>query len=417
MRKTNNQIILAVGAVNRHTVRRVGYLKRCAKTVAFFSEFTGRGQSGDVVKQFQKLDLKSFPRSNAGKSFLFRQVSIFFYLHKIRKEIRMVNPDIIHVFYPRMFFVWCVLALTEKPVFVTVMGSDIFFKVTRISYVDKQLTLSVLRQASYVTSKSLKITERLVALGVDEQKILDLPWGVDTSHFRFLENERQSYRENLAIPKEAKVILSSRAISRLYNIDKIIHAFYQVYQQNLNVYLLICLSGAESDYLFELQNIVLKLQLGKRVVFLPEMSYDDMPKVYSIADVLVSIPSQDGLPQTIIEAMACDLPCIVGRLDAFKGVFFHKKDVYYTDITENALASAILEIISSSELERQLKDGGQNVLQKAMTLENNLVSLQKQYDSAHLKKRPFIFARAKILLMLVFYPLLNKVSKILENWR
>ena len=61
-----------------------------------------------------------------------------------------------------------------------------------------------------------------------------------------------------------------------------------------------------------------QLALGDAVVYVPQVAYAEIPDLYRAADLVLSVPSSDGLPVSVLEAMACGTPVIVSDLPALR---------------------------------------------------------------------------------------------------
>jgi len=59
----------------------------------------------------------------------------------------------------------------------------------------------------------------------------------------------------------------------------------------------------------------LEAMAGERVTFLGQVPYEEMPQVYRSGDVLVLPSRAEGLPRTVLEAMASGLPVVVSDLE------------------------------------------------------------------------------------------------------
>jgi glycosyltransferase involved in cell wall biosynthesis len=51
-----------------------------------------------------------------------------------------------------------------------------------------------------------------------------------------------------------------------------------------------------------------------RFVVLDDIADEDLPALFAVADVVVSVPESDGLPLTVLEAMASAAPVVVSDL-------------------------------------------------------------------------------------------------------
>ena len=63
-------------------------------------------------------------------------------------------------------------------------------------------------------------------------------------------------------------------------------------------------------------------ELGLTLHVLDPLPGERMPDLYAAADACVSIPASDGLPQTLLEALACLRPTVALDLDAYRELPF-----------------------------------------------------------------------------------------------
>lgn len=138
--------------------------------------------------------------------------------------------------------------------------------------------------------------------------------GIDTDRFHITlkEAEKLSIRCKYGLEPDDLVLLFVGRLTREKGIKELLLAFQQI--KNANVKLLIVGSQFfDSDIRspFEKQLKEIAGNMAERVKFTGFISYEEMPKVYAIADVAV-LPSvwEDPAPLTIIESMASGLPVV-----------------------------------------------------------------------------------------------------------
>ncbi|QLH76853.1 glycosyltransferase family 4 protein [Halosimplex rubrum] len=94
-------------------------------------------------------------------------------------------------------------------------------------------------------------------------------------------------------------------------------AFERLRERAPNAGLTICGDGPLRE---KLEERVRDRGLDEAVRFLGHLSYETMPAVYRAADALVLPSEAEGLPRTVLEAMATDVPVVTSALDQLTGV-------------------------------------------------------------------------------------------------
>ena len=90
------------------------------------------------------------------------------------------------------------------------------------------------------------------------------------------------------------------------------------------------------------------LSVGNAVTFLGHLPYDEMPKIYRSADVLVLPSRAEGVPRTVLEAMSSGVPVVCSHLDQLDGIVDGRGAlVSISDV--NQLGTEIIEWIESDE--------------------------------------------------------------------
>lgn len=120
-----------------------------------------------------------------------------------------------------------------------------------------------------------------------------------------LEGARAAALERASV--ETLRLLYVGRLSSAKNVDVLIAAVHDLSREGLSVSCQIVGEGPERD---DLENQVGRLGLGDAVVFRGSVGLDEMPSIYSSADVLVLVSQSEGWPKAIAEAMAFGLVCI-----------------------------------------------------------------------------------------------------------
>lgn len=118
-------------------------------------------------------------------------------------------------------------------------------------------------------------------------------------------------REELNLPKDKFILLSSGELIKRKNHETILRALTEL--KEFPIHYVICGHGELDSYLKEL---TASLELSNIVSFLGYR--EDMIDIYQIADIFLFPSYQEGLPMSLLEAMACGLPVVCSNIRGCK---------------------------------------------------------------------------------------------------
>lgn len=234
-------------------------------------------------------------------------VAPFLMVHALSSMLRNLEAsrqgyDLIdaHYFYPDGVAAVRLAQHLGKPVVVTARGTDINL-IARYRFPRRQIIWAA-NQADAVVAVSNALKESLVALGVAEDKITVLRNGVDLERFHPLGRSVLQGKFRLKTP----VWLFAGHLVSLKGVDIVITALANI----PDVTLLIAGIGPEERRLRQLAD---SLEVAHRIRFLGEVSHPELCEYYNVADVLVLASSREGMPNVVLEALACGTPVIATR--------------------------------------------------------------------------------------------------------
>jgi len=146
--------------------------------------------------------------------------------------------------------------------------------------------------------------ERVRDLGVTS-RIEVVPNGIDTERFT------PEGPESDLIDAEGPVVLFVGRFAEGKRPWLAVEAFAAVLEEYPDAELYLCGDGALRE---DLEAQVAELGIGEAVTFLGHVPYDEMPKVYRSGDVLVLPSRAEGVPRTVLEAMASGLEIVCSDL-------------------------------------------------------------------------------------------------------
>lgn len=133
-----------------------------------------------------------------------------------------------------------------------------------------------------------------------------LPNGLDLKYFCYTEIGRESIRREFNIKDSQKVIGHVGRFSTQKNHSFLLHIFEEYHKKEPNSVLMLIGEGGLKT---EIQRKVNEMKLDECVIFAGIRV--DMPSFYSAMDVFVFPSLYEGMPNAVIEAQSCGLPCIV----------------------------------------------------------------------------------------------------------
>lgn len=127
--------------------------------------------------------------------------------------------------------------------------------------------------------------------------------GIDLEKIQNISTNKLQKKKELGIPNGVKVLLSVGELNKNKNHEIIIRALSKL--DNKDFIYLICGKGELKEYL---KNLAKELGVNDRVKFLGYRK--DVLEICKVADLFVFPSKREGLPVSLIEAIACGVPCV-----------------------------------------------------------------------------------------------------------
>ena len=185
------------------------------------------------------------------------------------------------------------------------------------------------------------------------QKITSIPNPIDTRIYK--RGNKQEARQRLGLPLDKKLILfaSQRVTNVNKGMDYLIEACRQLQISDAAV---VILGGHAEEVVSQLSLEAYPLGYvneEQRIV-----------DVYHAADVFVLPSLSENLPNTIMEAMACGVPCVGFRVGGIPEEIDHRRNGYVADYrSAEDLARGIRWILTEADYDTLSKNAVQKVVQ------------------------------------------------------
>jgi glycosyltransferase involved in cell wall biosynthesis len=217
----------------------------------------------------------------------------------IRKLVKAgVEFDVIdaHYLYPDSVAAMKLSAYFKKPFVVTARGSD----VTEIALMKrpKSMILRAVKAASQTITVANNLRRDLIKLGADPDKITMLRNGVDLNRFR--QTGREALRREWG--NQPTMLFAGWLIPRK-RLDLVLEVTARV--PNLHTVIV-----GDGPLRSSLERKCRELGIYNRVHFLGQRKPEQMPQLYSAADILILASDREGWANVLLEAMACGTPVV-----------------------------------------------------------------------------------------------------------
>lgn len=190
--------------------------------------------------------------------------------------------------------------------------------------------------------------------------------GIDTEFFYPEYEKVQYFRNKFNIDKKIKrIFISTGSLIPRKNLKTLVKAFNKIDQeQNL---LIILGDGPELKTLKLISNSGI-LYLGK---------HKDVRPYLQISDFFVSASFSEGLPNAVLEALACGTNCILSDISSHKEIFFNKREIFFAPDDINKLHT----LLKDSNTQKVNRDLNYKFCQKHFSAEAMAISYSKIYKS------------------------------------
>ncbi len=224
---------------------------------------------------------------------------------QLRECLKRIKPDLVHV---GPIHLGAALAAFSgfHPIVSMSWGSDLLWSTRdpRVAFI----TRYTLARSDAFVGDCQAVKKAAIAYGMNEDRIVIFPWGVDLNHFS--PNGSGEIRERLGWENEF-ILISTRNFEPLYGVDLIIKAFIQLAPNFSKLRLILLGDGSQR----EVFNSWLDEEgLLARVHFAGVIDRERLPEHYRSANVYISASRSDGSSVSLMEALACGIPALVSDI-------------------------------------------------------------------------------------------------------
>ena len=292
----------------------------------------------------------------------------------LKRVLREIKPDLIHA-GPIQTCAFLAVLSGFRPILTMSWGFDLMQDAERNGWW-RLVTRYTLRRSSFFTSDAQVTCAKAIGYGMDPNRTVVFPWGIDLKRFR--------PKPPAARRQRSMLLFCDRSWEPRYGVDVLARAFVKVAQQRADISLLLLGGGSQTK---SIRQILTSGGVFDRVQFGGQVSQTDLPRWLHMADLYISPSHVDGSSVSLMEALACGLPALVSDIPANKEWVSEGVNGWlFPDGNANALAEKILAAIAQRRKFAQVGRAARKVAEKKADWKKNFGVLLKAYERAVLSK-------------------------------
>ncbi|MFM9826577.1 glycosyltransferase family 4 protein [Flavobacterium sp.] len=292
------------------------------------------------LKEFGDFDIITWELKTPNKTFFSRLLRVLEYCFapfQIQKLIRLQQPNMIIA--ERTTSYGFLAALTGvKPIAIAQQGRTDLWPENGISIpLKKMIQRYAFKKADLIHAWGPVMTVSMKAMGVDMNKVLVLPKGIDVTKFA---NKKHN-------PSHKITAIVTRSLMPEYRHNTILKAFGILNQKGIDFKLTIVGDGILNS---SLKVLAQELDIENKVEFTGLIPNTKLPEVLQQSIFYISMPITEGLSASLFEAMASNCYPIVTDIIANKSWIEHRKNGQLITIDDSKmLADEILWAFENKE--------------------------------------------------------------------
>jgi len=275
-------------------------------------------------------------------------------------------------------------AAPDLPVVVSLHGSDVF--VAERHAFARVAAQATARRLDWLTACSDDLRHRMIALGADAGRAVTIPYGVDARRFRPDADLRASGRRAMGAGPGDLVLFTAGRFVRKKGFEYLIDAVGRLAPRWPALRLVIAGGGDLED---ELRARARERGIADRIAFPGVLDQDAVAAHLAGADI-AAMPSVrddagnvDGLPNTVMEALASGTALVATRVGGIPSVIEHARTGWLVNERDvDALEEALGSLLADPQARARLGSAARADVLQRRTWESVAEAFEQVYDRA-----------------------------------
>jgi glycosyltransferase involved in cell wall biosynthesis len=247
----------------------------------------------------------------------------------------------------------------------------------KVRYLYDQLDLRLLRFFDHVLMVSESMRKVVSRYGVLSSRLTWVKNAIDGNFFRRRPGAGRELRTRLGIPPDAAVIGAVGRLNGEKDYPNLFGAARLLVSERNDLYFVIAGQGGLEA---SLRQQVRQLGLVERVLFLGQ--FQDVRPVYEMMDLYALSSSREGLPNTVLEAMAMEVPIVATDVDGVCEAVAHEREALVVPPRDpERLAASIRTLLGDRSLRDRLLANARERIEHEFTFASRMRHVERIYRS------------------------------------
>jgi glycosyltransferase involved in cell wall biosynthesis len=335
--------------------------------------FLGESYRADAItwmkglKEFGDFEIITWELQTSNNHRFKRILEYFFSPISIRKTIRKEKPDM--VIAERTTSYGFLAAISgSKTIAIAQQGrTDLWPEESKLYPFKKFIQKYAFKKAHLIHAWGPVMAIHMKASGVDMDKVLVLPKGIDLSLFTPSTNHSNKI--------EAIV---TRSLQPEYRHDSILKAFGILNRKGIDFSLTIVGDGTRLQYL---KDLATALEIENKVIFTGRIPNTELPKLLQQSNVYISMPTTEGVSASLFEAMACNCYPIVSDIPGNQSWITHRENGQLIEVDNiEMLANELMWSFKNAASRNQTIIRNRKFVEENANYDINMKVIAQKYD-------------------------------------
>lgn len=292
------------------------------------------------------------------------------FVFPLKKSISEFKPDVLHAHYATSYGLVGALSGFSKFI-ISAWGTDVM-RFPQKGFINKSILKFNLHKAKAICATSHTIEAYLKP--VTHKKVEVIPFGVDIDIFC-------KKTVNSIFEAEDFVIGCIKSLDKIYNIDILIHSFFELKNKypSQKIKLLIVGVGLEKE---NLEQQVKKLNLSNDVIFTGRIPHHQVADYFNMIDVMVNISDYESFGVSVIEAMACENAVVATNTGGLKEIIENESFGALVEVGNIAQTTHAIEMyLLDNQLKKRVGENARKKVIEKYNWQDNLQQMIAVYNS------------------------------------